>query len=600
MTEHHSWDAAEKLPREGLIAGGAVVDYSRSRGKASRRTWLGRVLVLVWLYYAYTAVKNIQARHATVASEGYRVGDIRWEPCTGDGEVEGAECGYAVVPLDWTDSSAGTAKIALGRYNSTSGKRKGSVFLNPGGPGSPGKWLATQMGPYVQMLLGEDYDIIGFDPRGVGETEPRTQCFPSPEAHAAFIANTPLERGFDVGPNLTDPMNREHLIQLQRHADALWQTKMQVCAQSMGDKLRYMGTVSIARDVEFIASLLDGKDAPINYYGLSYGTVLGQLLINMFPDRVGRVVLDGIVDAVEWTSLPAYKWERHLQQSAETAYEMFMTACAEAGPSRCALAKKENEDPKAILSRVEDFVEGLYFKPLAVPNATAPGILTNGRARLFLLSAIELPESWPLAAIALELAMNGDGSALLDAQRQGIHYDDLQRSAISCNDNTALDPPTAEEVIDEQLWVLQHVTRFSLAVVALETDWGCHHWPVSPPERFSGPWNHTLSNPILLVSNTADPITPMANGLLLADRFSGFSRHLVQDSAGHCALALPSLCMIMNVRAFFADGTLPDEGAVCPMDSSPFPDPEDTKAYSAEDRKLLEGARHVANAMLRN
>ncbi|KAL7284631.1 hypothetical protein ACG7TL_001927 [Trametes sanguinea] len=572
-----SWEAAEKLPRDGLISPVVNNSRARSRGRASRGTWLGRMAVLAGLYLVYTAAfkGHIFFEETADASIVYRIGDVKWGPCTGEGEVEGAECGFAIVPLDYTDRDAGVAKIALGRYKSTSGNRKGSVFLNPGGPGSPGKWLATQMGPYVHML-----------------------CFPGPGTHFAFIANTVLEHGFDVGPNLTDSKIRDHLIHQQREADALWQTQMQVCEQTMGDKLRYMGTVNIARDIEFITSLLDGEDAP------------------MFPDRVGRVVLDGVVDAVDWTStlpdvtkdlansddapaLPAYKWGRHLQTSSETAYKRFMSACAEVGPLRCALAKKDNEDPDVIMSRVESFIEHLHFHPLAVPNATAPGILTSGRARLLLFAAIEAPELWSIAALALDMAMNGDGSAALDVQRASIHYDDLQRSAISCNDNTVLNAPTAEEVVDEHLWVLEHVTRFSLAGMVLETDFGCHHWPVTPPERFSGPWNHTLRNPILIVSNTADPITPLATGQLVNDRFGSSSRLLVQDSAGHCALAMPSLCMIGNMRAFFADGTLPEEGTVCPMDGSQFPDPDGPSMLSVEDKKRFESARRVAKAMLK-
>lgn len=90
---------------------------------------------------------------------------------------------------------------------------------------------------------------------------PRTQCFPSPEAHAAFVANTVLERGYDVGPNLTDPLNRDHLIAQQRDADALLQTQFQICAQTMGDQLKYMGTSTVVRDIDYITTLLEGQDA---------------------------------------------------------------------------------------------------------------------------------------------------------------------------------------------------------------------------------------------------------------------------------------------------------------------------------------------------
>ena len=138
------------------------------------------------------------------------------------------------------------------------------------------------------MQIGEEYDIIGFDPRGIGLTEyvlnvfqivwtlanhsrlvrPATRCFPSPEARTAFIANTVLDRGYDVSPNLTDPDNRYHLIQTQRDADALYKTQFAICAQTMGDQLRYMGTSTVTRDIDFMTTLLDGKDALMCVHGV--------------------------------------------------------------------------------------------------------------------------------------------------------------------------------------------------------------------------------------------------------------------------------------------------------------------------------------------
>ncbi|KAI8989178.1 TAP-like protein-domain-containing protein [Trametes punicea] len=596
MTDPSNCAMAEKHPYDGSIRCNAS---ELPRERTSRTKWFGRLAVLIGLYLACSTTfkRQFYVSNTTSTNEEYRVGDLKWAPCTGQHDVPGAECGYAIVPLDYFNASAGVAKIALGRYKATSANRLGSVFLNPGGPGGSGKGLATMSGPSFQRIVGEEYDMIGFDPRGIGETEPRTQCFPSPEAHSAFIANTVLERGYDVGPNLTDPLNRNHLIELQRDADALWQTQFNICAKTMGDKLRYMGTSTVARDIAFIASLLDGNDALIHFYGLSYGTVIGQYLVNMFPDRVGRVVIDGVVDAIAWTTLPAYKWERHWQTSTDKTYEIFMADCAKAGPSRCALAKKKDDDSASILSRVENFLQSLYYQPLAVPNATIPGILTNGRARLFLLGALESPSSWPSVAQAFDEAMNGDGSAVLNGQKGGMYLSDLERSAVSCNDNKPFPPPTPEEIIDEQLWVLENVSRFSLAVVVSEPDAGCQYWPVTPPERFLGPWNNSLHNPILIISNTADPATPIANGKLVQETLGNSSRLLVQDSPGHCSLALPSLCTIRAMRAFFANGTLPEEGTVCSVDASPFPQVETVKVYSAEDEKMLESARRAAEVV---
>ncbi|KAH9884113.1 TAP-like protein-domain-containing protein [Cubamyces lactineus] len=587
----------EKQPQVGL----SLYDPQQptTTTKSTRAKWLGRAATLIGLCLVISAILGrCPHSHSGTSDTDYRVGDIKWWPCTGVDDVPGAECGHAVVPLDYFNASAGVAKIALGRYNATGANRKGIVVLNPGGPGGLGKRLATVTGPEFQDRLGEEYDMIGFDPRGIGETEPRTQCFPTPEAHAAFIANTVLERGYDVGPNLTDPANRYHLIQLQRDANALWKTQFEICAETMGDTLRYMGTSTVARDVDFITSLLEGENALINYYGTSYGTVIGQYLVNMFPDRVGRVAIDGVVDAVDWATLPAYKWERLWQTSANATYEIFMDDCAEAGPSKCALSRSDDKHGSDILDRVEAFLVDLYNEPLAVPNADPPSILTNARTRLFLLGMLQKPATWPDSADALDRAMNGDGSAILQRLRDGQYLVDLERSAVSCNDNKPFPAPTPEEVIDEQLYVLENVSRFGLALVVAEPDAGCQFWPVTPPERFLGPWNHTLRNPILIISNTADPATPISNGRRVQELLGDSARLLVQDGPGHCSHALPSLCTIKAMRAFFADGTLPKEDTVCPVDAFPFPlHGTASQEYSEEDAKLLESVRRIAQVV---
>ncbi|KAI0372413.1 hypothetical protein BV20DRAFT_991265 [Pilatotrama ljubarskyi] len=530
----------------------------------------------------------------------FKVGHVEWSTCTGDGVVPGAECGFAIVPLDYFNASAGVAKIALGRYNATSGKKKGSVFLNPGGPGGPGVSLATSSGPDFQQIIGKEYDMIGFDPRGIGQTEPVTQCFPSPEARQAFIANTVLDRGYDVSPNVSDPANRYHLIQTQRDANALYKTQFEICAQTMGDGLRYMGTSTVVRDIVFITSLLEGKDALVNFYGLSYGTAIGAYLVNMFPDRVGHVVIDGVLDAVDWSSVPSYKWERDFLVDTDNVYKLFMSECAKAGPSQCALAKHANDTGDAVLARLESFINNLYFQPLAVPNADIPGILTSGRTRLYIMGALVSPMSWPNAAAALAQAMAGNGTAVLNSVNTK-DLKDLERSAVSCNDNKPFAPPTPEEVIDEQLYDTEHVSRFSLTVVISEPDAGCQFWPVTPPERFLGPWNHTLRNPMLIISNTLDPATPLASGKRALKRQGKKSAGLlVQDGPGHTSFALPSLCTAQHVRTYFANGTLPAEGTVCPVDVLPFESHSSgvhLAMVATEDMKTLESLTRIKDAL---
>ncbi|OCH85906.1 hypothetical protein OBBRIDRAFT_797713 [Obba rivulosa] len=532
-----------------------------------------------------------KATHFGGSSGSNEIGKIEWSLCDGERDLPGSECGTIVVPLDYFDHSAGVAKIALGRYNATSMPRKGIVLINPGGPGAPGKPHGTIRGRLLQQLIGPEYDIVGFDPRGIGETLPKTQCFPSRDAQRAFKSHTVLERGYDVGPNLTDPSNREHLIRLQREADALYKVQFEICKQKMGELLRYMGTSTVARDVDFISNALEGEDALINFHGGSYGSVLGQYLVNMFPDRVGRVVIDGIVDAVLWSNEPYYKWYAEWLSSSRETYNLFATECSKAGYEICALARDESEGFSGILARIEDFIARLYQKPLSVPDAAQPGILTAGMLRRYILEGLEAPLSWPTLAEHLSSAIQGNGTAILSALQTipSYFYDlyDLSRSAVSCNDNKPFAPPSAQDVVDELLKVEEEVAPFAFAAVISEPDAGCQFWPVNPPERFGGPWNHTLRNPILIVSNTADPVTPIASGRMVNSLLSNSSRLLVQNSPGHTSFALPSLCTVKHVRAYFRDGTLPPDGTVCQPDVTPFEIPGSSYAPSDADYRLV-------------
>ncbi|KAF7790649.1 hypothetical protein EIP86_001605 [Pleurotus ostreatoroseus] len=404
------------------------------------------------------------------------ISTVKWWKCRGGADDPWAECGYLVAPLDYFDSSAGSAYIALSRYPATVHPRKGMVLFNPGGPGT--------------FLL--------FD-------------------YAVFKRNTVLERSYDVPSNISREEARKILVQQQREADALLKTQFEVCKKNMGEQLKNMGTSTVVRDIDFITKKLEGEDALINFFGGSYGTILGQYLVNMLPDRLGRVAIDGVADAPSWASKPYYQWYRQWMSSTSDTYEIFLRRCSEVGPSVCALAQAKGEDPEDIKTRIENFFDSLYYEPLPASDGSLPSILTIGRARsetfplsgpmqrlmpfsVFLLDSLESPRSWIEAAKAISDAMKGNATTIINAF--GFQLRDLERSAVSCNDNRPFTPPAPETVIDEALDVFQEVSRLVFSVFTTEPDGGCQYWPVTPPERFEGPWNHTLRNPILIVSNT--------------------------------------------------------------------------------------------------
>ncbi|KAH8102176.1 Alpha/Beta hydrolase protein [Cristinia sonorae] len=521
---------------------------------------------------------NIQVDTETAAFGQFtgnwpEVGKISWKSCHPHPPLNNVDCGDIVVPKDYFNPRAGTATIAFARLKSKASLSKGTVFFNPGGPGGSGKsWIAEINPYYIRNMVGEEYDIIGFDPRGVGETVPQTRCFNDGNtgSYANFIRNTVLERGYDVASNMSTAELRSMLLVKTAEADALLRTQFEICRQNMGEELRYMGTSTVVRDLDFMSKIFDGTDAPINLYGLSYGSVLGQYLANMLPDRVGRVVIDGVVDAESWANQPAYLWHRQWIVNSEATYDIFFKTCSEAGPSICSIATVEQEAPDAIKTRLESFIDGLTYQPLSITNSKHPSILTSGRARKFLIDGIYRPSLWPLVATAFAKAMDGDGSAIMDAIGTAGERD-LARAAVSCNDQPHFDAPKIEDIVDEQLYTYQNVSRFIFAVANLENaDFGCQHWSITPPERFHGPWSHTLKNPILILSNTADPVTPLASGKKVQEQLGNSSRLLVLDGPGHTSIFLPSSCIKEHMNAYFANGRLPPEGTVCSVDLGPF------------------------------
>lgn len=168
---------------------------------------------------------------------------------------------------------------------------------------------------------------------------------------------------------------------------------------------------------------------------------------------------------------------------------------------------------------------------------------------VYLLMVLQRPNNWRAASAGLAQAMAGNGTFVMDATEL-VFGGDMARQAVSCNDNAPFKVPPAEEVVDAFLDVFHNVSRLGLAVVTTEPDAGCQYWPVTPPERFQGPWNHTLSSPILILSNSvrppslgcsstlivvngqADPVTPISSGKLVNKLLGSSSRLLVQESPG--------------------------------------------------------------------
>ncbi|KAJ3103512.1 hypothetical protein HDU96_009228 [Phlyctochytrium bullatum] len=542
---------------------------------------------------------------------------LEWTNCSVKPEVP-LYCAELLVPLNHANASD-TRKIgiALIKYPTNSTDKLGSILMNPGGPGGSGFSFVKAAGPEYARLSGGKYDIIGFDPRGVGKSSP-VYCFSSGPEAASFQA-THSSAYFPRTPDL-------HVSTAEFAAWKL--TLASSCVRYAGDILPYISSSQTARDIDLIREALG--ESVTNFWGFSYGTFLGMTYVNMFPDRVGRVVLDGNVDAKAYVgSILDYSLKRMID--TDKVLEAFATGCELAGPTHCALApllaKSTPGGPSTVMDIIQTFLYKLVSHPLPAPDAVLPIVLTRSDVIGTFFSALYRPKTWPTLATAVAAALAGPqanatalANVVLTGDPNGRNTSEvelvcpLDRSegsgaydAVYCADKKDQASVPLEtwdawaERAAEVSWVYGRHNVYNGVV--------CKYWP-RPVERYDGPWNRTLKNRILFVGNTLDPVTSRVNAFSNAEYLGPKNAYVqVHDGAGHCSGAQPSLCTINVVRTYFDEGKLPTgEGKTCKADVPVFfpPPPKPSAAsflreeeyvVAMRDWQALEDARKGEEAM---
>ncbi|KAH8111001.1 Alpha/Beta hydrolase protein [Phellopilus nigrolimitatus] len=551
--------------------------------------------MLIWTSLRVRSLAKLSSPRA------YKQGNIVWTPC-GDN----IECGRLEVPLDYFNASLGTASLALARYPATN-KRIGTLLTNPGGPGGSGVNYLYRAGKHLSDMLEGRYDIVSWDPRGINGSTPRIECLASQTEQDILFANT-HEEVLPDARNLTDEYDRAAFVAGLKLADARNAVYARLCHERSGETLKHVGTATVVRDLVRLYAELESEDALINFWGFSYGTIVGSYLVNMFPDRVGKIVIDGVVNPDLWANTHVHTWPKDDFVDTEKDLRNFYTACAEAGPDRCALASP-GSTASSISNEIDGLLARLYEQPLAVWNATRPGPLTASMIQAMTFSFLYRPPNWPTLATNLAAALAGDGVPTVQYFLQNIELNTTVAPrttaaiyAVQCVDTPEfpadVDPTKALEDMLHEMTVAQQQTSHHFSALDIDL---CQHWTARETERFTGPFNHTLKNEILVIGNTADPITPVQNARAVNEMMPQSTRLVIQDGSGHCSTAMSSLCTARTLRAYFLEGELPENGLVCATDEVLFP-PKPTvdsdssvlwlnksgsQMYSAEDVRLL-------------
>ncbi|KAI0651007.1 TAP-like protein-domain-containing protein [Trametes meyenii] len=508
---------------------------------------------------------------------GNNTAAVQWGPC--DPTViqnPSLSCGFFDVPLDYHDPSVGHGRLALAKINAT-GTRHGTIFLNPGGPGGSGLQVLNATSATLLALTGGNYDIVSWDPRGVGSlTIPGDIiCFDNDAEYNAFWNGTIELSGIEMTGNFSDPQDAQALLSQAHVMQVKYEELGQRCLEHpTGKFLKYVGTAATARDIVALADALDGSGSPVNYAGTSYGSLLGSWMIQMFPERVGQVLLDGIIDPVIFSQKETpFWWTENELADADKVYEGFVTGCALSGPAGCPIASQGQS-----AADVDDSIQALLQRAhdAARKNGSVP--VTSAVIRESLLGVMYTPVNWTMfanlalpafdAAVRAELSNESVGSSLLSFL--GIASQNAAKSytpvAILCGDSVDRQGTTMEDVFKSIISSSKSGSK-QFGTAWHEPFFYCPFWPVRAVERYQGPFNKKLANKVLVVSNTFDPVTPLAGAVSVAENLGDDAALVEQHGFGHVSVAEPSQCFNAIAFTYFASGAVPEQNrTVCEVD----------------------------------
>jgi pimeloyl-ACP methyl ester carboxylesterase len=457
---------------------------------------------------------------------------LDWGRCkaTADGPAPGDEwrCATLKAPLDWNKPEGRTIDLALIRSAATGDdkERIGSLLFNFGGPGGSG---VSMMPSYADIVgdLHKRYDLVSWDPRGVAASE-GVRCRSDKDIEAAESVDATPDDAAEETAYFDD-------------ATAFGAG----CKKSAGDLLAHVSTTDTARDMDLMRQVLG--DDRMHYFGISYGTELGGVYAHLFPKKVGRLVLDAVVDPSADTVGHAKNQTLGFQRALDNYLE------------------STGQDPEEGTRKIADLLDRIDAEPL---DTSSDRELTQTLAVTGIVLPLYSEQSWPTLTSALEAAEDGDGTELLSLADGYNERDSSGRygttthsqRVISCLDDKSR--PTPEET-KSLLSEFRELSPVFGEFLGWDTAGWCHEWPV--PGQFDNPEvSAPGADPVLVVGNTGDPATPYEGAKKMADELGAdVGVELTWEGEGHGAYGSGSDCVDSTVNAYLLEGTVPDDGKVC-------------------------------------
>ncbi len=501
---------------------------------------------------------------------------VRWEPCFPDAGPT-FECATVRVPLDHDAPRGRQIALSLVRLPAGGpGGAQGSLFLNPGGPGGSGVDFVLGAGPFLYTEeVRASFDLVGFDPRGIARSNP-LRCFSRIDDAVTVFYPAPFP---------LDEIEAAFFAALDATLDA-------ACNANARDIRDHMSTANVARDLDLLRRAV-GDDG-LTYAGYSYGSFLGAVYANLFPENVRAVVVDGVLDPIAWTTgigdeaatLP-FSTRLRSDAGAQATLDEFFRLCDEAGPAGCAfapdsatryatLADRLLADPVEI---VDPATGQIFFLTYPILIGESLGPLYNSFSWpdfAFLLAEIEALAS--PSALGEALAAVYDAAGVSVSRRAPSNYQNFVEGfpGVACSDSVNPD--------DHQFW-------FDAGIEA-EAGYGyfgrlwtwasgpCAVWSGADEDRYLGPFTNTTANPVLVVGTRYDPATRY-EGAEILDVLLPNSALLTVEGWGHTSLFL-SACADAAVSHYLLDGTPPAAGTVCYQDIGPFDSAASLRAVEAD------------------
>jgi pimeloyl-ACP methyl ester carboxylesterase len=460
---------------------------------------------------------------------------LDWKPCD-----QSFQCAWLYVPFDYSRPAWRRFALPVVKLPAAGpGKRVGSLVINPGGPGGSGVQyaLGARTGEFTQAVL-DRFDIVGFDPRGVGDSQPAVHCLTGPQLDKFFATDDMPANSAQLGAVVSE--------------SKLYASQ---CAKNAGPLLPYVGTANSAKDMDVLRAALG--DSALTYLGKSYGTDLGASYARQFPSRVRALVLDGAVDP----SLSGIQLDEAQAQGFETAFGQFAAWCAT--QSDCPFGKNA--------SAAEPAVAALLAKATAHPLSSQLGDGQSADGAMLLTgiaSALYVRQEWPTLKDALTNALTtGDGTVLvelanvLEERNQNGTYSNLSdaENSVDCIDRPW--PRSLSAWQQAAASAARSAPLFGASIV-----WGsltCAYWRVPPAPAAATSGKAGAAPPILVVGDLHDPATPYAWAQALSRELrSGVL--LGWNGEGHTSYMEGSSCIDDAVDEYLIALKDPHSGTVCP------------------------------------